>query len=558
MRAIRGAVFVFLATATALHADPTVGEPPEILLGNRFFDESRFAQYFWARNAATPNAPLAEGDPSVAFSVTTGAPLPGPFAGQSVNCRVCHMDVEHKGVAGGGGRNYSDFARRSPVPARDDGETVTVRNSQQLMNATLARPGPFALHFDGEFATLEDLVKSTLTGRNFGWYPDERGTAVAHIASVVRTDDGRGALALSFGGGTYAGQLRGTDPLFPTSLPIPTAMSVDVTRLDDEQVLDVVAHFIATYVRSLVAGQDADGAFALSPYDVFLRKNGLPAKPARKQSDAAYTKRLARRIARLDAPAFVGPEDGTFVLHDRPFVFGPAELAGLRIFLAHPRGGGVRAADVARGGIGNCVACHAAPAFTDFGFHNTGVSQAEYEAIHGTGTFAALTVPDLATRDAAAAVWLPASVRHPRAEGRLRAIPSAGRPERADLGLWNVYRNADSADAERQRGLDHLVCDALGPAVCRRRRRDPDAMLAGALGLFKTPGLRDLSHSGPYLHDGSRDTLEDVVRFYRDAAASARAGTLCNGAPALRGVALTDADVAPLAAFLRALDEDFE
>jgi cytochrome c peroxidase len=552
MRAILRAALVLLATSTPLHADPTVGEPPEILLGNRLFDETRFAQFFWARSAATPNASLAEGDPSVAWSVTTGAPLPGPFAGQSINCRVCHLDIEHKGVAGGGGRNYSDFARRSPVPARDDGETLTVRNSQQLINSSLERPGTFALHFDGEFATLEDLVKGTLTGRNFGWYADERAIAVAHIAHVVRSDDGTGTLAVSFGGGSYAGQLRGTDPLAPTSLPIPTAMTVDVTRLDDEQVLDVVARFIAIYVRSLVAGQDAAGAFALSPYDVFLRKNGLPVKPARGEPDARYTKRLARRIAALDAPELVGPDDGTFLLHDRPFVFGPEELAGLRIFLARPRGGRTR------GGVGNCLACHPAPAFTDFGFHDTGVSQAEYDAVHGAGRFAALPVPDLAARDADPAVWLPPSARHPRAEGRLRAIPSAERPGRADLGLWNVYRNPDVGDAVRQRALDRVVCVALGPAACRRRRRNPDAMLASALGLFKTPGLRDLSHSGPYLHDGSRDTLEDVVQFYRDTAVQARAGTLRNGSRALRGMSLVDADVAPLATFLRALDEDFE
>ena len=75
---------------------------------------------------------------------------------------------------------------------------------------------------------------------------------------------------------------------------------------------------------------------------------------------------------------------------------------------------------------------------------------------------------------------------------------------------------------------------------------------------FKTPGLRDLSHSAPYLHDGSRDSLEEVVDFYRTVSEGARAGTLRNGAPELRGIALTEADVAAVAAFLRALDEDYE
>ena len=33
-------------------------------------------------------------------------------------------------------------------------------------------------------------------------------------------------------------------------------------------------------------------------------------------------------------------------------------------------------------------------------------------------------------------------------------------------------------------------------------------------GAFKTPTLRDIAHTGPYMHDGSLTTLEDVVEFY--------------------------------------------
>jgi cytochrome c peroxidase len=31
---------------------------------------------------------------------------------------------------------------------------------------------------------------------------------------------------------------------------------------------------------------------------------------------------------------------------------------------------------------------------------------------------------------------------------------------------------------------------------------------------FRTPSLRDVAHTGPYMHDGSRKTLHDVVEFY--------------------------------------------
>jgi len=68
------------------------------------------------------------------------------------------------------------------------------------------------------------------------------------------------------------------------------------------------------------------------------------------------------------------------------------------------------------------------------------------------------------------------------------------------------------------------------------------------LGAFKTPGLRDVSKHAPYMHDGSAKNLEDAVRVYvhrRD---------VPNLARAVADADLNCDDVAPLAAFLRALD----
>ena len=49
--------------------------------------------------------------------------------------------------------------------------------------------------------------------------------------------------------------------------------------------------------------------------------------------------------------------------------FGPAALTGLKVFF---RTSGT-------GSIGNCASCHAPPLFTDFSFHNMGISQSEYD-----------------------------------------------------------------------------------------------------------------------------------------------------------------------------------
>lgn len=35
-----------------------------------------------------------------------------------------------------------------------------------------------------------------------------------------------------------------------------------------------------------------------------------------------------------------------------------------------------------------------------------------------------------------------------------------------------------------------------------------------ARGAFKTPTLRNVAHSAPYMHDGSQQTLEEVMHWY--------------------------------------------
>lgn len=67
-------------------------------------------------------------------------------------------------------------------------------------------------------------------------------------------------------------------------------------------------------------------------------------------------------------------------------------------------------------------------------------------------------------------------------------------------------------------------------------------------GAFKTPTLRGLAETAPYMHDGSLATLEEVVQFYRDGGhANASLSEL------MEPLELTDADAANLVAFLKAL-----
>src|SRR6202034_3499956 len=146
---------VSLAGCSAGQAPPPVleseGAPADQNIGERLFVETRFAEYF-AANMTDINAPLVLGDPVVSQVQNVYAgPMPGPFAGQSINCRSCHFVVEFQGVTGGGNRIYSDVTTRSPLPLPMNGFVNTPRNSMQMVNSLVPHAGPIFLHFDGQF-----------------------------------------------------------------------------------------------------------------------------------------------------------------------------------------------------------------------------------------------------------------------------------------------------------------------------------------------------------------------------------------------------------------------
>ena len=67
-------------------------------------------------------------------------------------------------------------------------------------------------------------------------------------------------------------------------------------------------------------------------------------------------------------------------------------------------------------------------------------------------------------------------------------------------------------------------------------------------GAFKTPTLREVSHSAPYMHDGSLTTLEDVIDFYDH---GGNANPYLD--PEVRPVRFTPEEKRALIAFLEAL-----
>jgi cytochrome c peroxidase len=175
---------------------------------------------------------------------------------------------------------------------------------------------------------------------------------------------------------------------------------------------------------------------------------------------------------------------------------------------------------------GNCVACHVPPLFTDGAFHNAGIAQAEYDAVHGSGSFAQLAVPNAS------------GARRPVA--RFGPKTERGRQVNADLGYWNFAPRPEAAP----------------------ERKDGGSFLSAAFGAFKTPTLRNLKYTDPYMHNGAYRTLEEAVTQKVKACALARSGALRNGDKALSVMKITEEDIAPLVAFLTTLNdvpvEEFE
>ncbi len=531
-------------SAPSLGGEATKVTPTDDPIGEQLFLDTRFSEYF-ATHMTGVNAPLAVGDPIVATVPTANGPLPGPFAGQAINCRSCHFVTEFQGVPNAGNRTYADFTTRSALPLTIGGFDHTPRNAMQMVGTFTPHSGPQFLHFDGEFATGEDLVIGTMTGRNFGWSPAEYDAAIAQIALVVRQDDGSGALAAQRSNGlSYAILFKGTDPRIPAAMLLPPSQRIDVTTATDMQIVNEVAMCIAQYFKDLKFKQDQYDRYVTSPYDLFLNANHLPMQPLVGETKLAYNQRLYQQVLALSNPVYITPSNGSYQYHAFPFQFGSLELQGLKIFL--------KAAAAGSGDdqhAGNCASCHTAPDFTDFGFHATGVSQEEYDGVHGAGAFMALHIPGLAERTASYDLYLPQNRNHPNASEALRRPASAANANYADLGLWNIYQNGDYPNP--QANLKAFVCGAGQDCTV-------DMGLASTIAQFKTPMLRDLVDSAPYFHNGSAATFNDVVAFYVRSSALAKEGGLRNAPPQFANMSLSSADTQALVAFLMSITEDYD
>lgn len=392
-----------------------------------------------------------------------------PKGDLTTSCAICHLlDEDPQGT-----RAYTDFFNRSWVPFRSaDPRRLELRNSPTLFDVALMP----RLHHDGEFTSLEQLVAGTLSGRPMGWLPGEEDQAFNQIRAVLLDDKGGKAES------SYREQFK-------------QAFGVEITSLPRDQLLGLVSKAVADFMRTLNSRRN-------SPYDRFIKLNGLNASPADHEAGKQFGQRMLAKLTDLDAV-------GALKLTND---FNRAAVEGYKIFL---RTEGARS-------VGNCVSCHAPPNFTDFSFHNMGVSQVEYDQFHGEGAFAKLPIPNAAAAK--------------RPSAKFREMPTPAKPGEVDLGFWNF--------------ID------LKTSPLRRVGESDDQLLARMIGAIKTPTLRHLAYSQPYMHTGAYSSVEDTVRELMRLSELARGGRVRQADEDLPKIKLAEADVAPLLAFLRALNEE--
>ena len=149
-------------------------------------------------------------------------------------------------------------------------------------------------------------------------------------------------------------------------------------------------------------------------------------------------------------------------------------------------------------GKAGCVGCHSGPHLSDGLFHNIGVAQ--------TGAH----------------------------------VPAADNGRFADITpLLASGMNVDSVFSD-DRASGRLTGLTATP---------PDDTKAA----FRTPSLRGVAETGPYMHAGQLATLEDVVAFYDRGGDTPSAGTK---EAAIKRLSLTSLERADLVAFLRTLSGD--
>lgn len=491
------------------------------ILGERIFNDDRFSEFFFKQSKGDVNHTLSKGSLELQQIIVNRTVHDSPFSDQAMSCSSCHMVDQAFDTSFGGMRGYNDFAPITPIPIREDGRWFTVRNTPTLVGIGSKYAQNRISHHDGEFFDHSSTVLGNFLGRNMGWLDNEKSVARKNIINVITNDDGTSQLAKEFGG-SYQKILLGVDPSITEEFRLSEENRIDVYNSSEDEIINIVVKAVTAYMNGLDFEKTENGDYSDSPYDKFLIANnianGAKVDPNGIVDIVKYSRELISSIKNLKSPKFISSK--YYPTHRKEFKFGADEFEGLKIFL-----------NISKRGM--CINCHLAPLFTDQIFHNIGTTQIEYDNIHGKGTFANLEFPNLSER---------------KSQYYLKR-PSLDNPKKVDLGVWNFFGRND------KKQLTNYIKDTYCGNI---QNCNESFLLPHMTARFKTPTLRNLNHSAPYLHNGSHENLDGVIEDYINASKLIKNGELVNGAPQLRRMNITSNDTKFLRAFLNSLNSVYE
>jgi cytochrome c peroxidase len=190
-----------------------------------------------------------------------------------------------------------------------------------------------------------------------------------------------------------------------------------------------------------------------------------------------------------------------------------------------------------------CAECHSGPTFSDNAFHNIGIPQ--------LGTY----VPT--TAECPPGGWCDCTSDD-------TALPQNCLPIGARDGLRKLRANrfrrdsewSDDEDCRRHFALHQQQSYAeANPDECDGRVKYYSLVLDDSYrGQWKTPSLRDVALTGPYMHNGMYETLRDVVVHYNLGGIHGLGGESIGTIDAkIKALNLSDQEIDDLVAFMESL-----
>ena len=129
------------------------------------------------------------------------------------------------------------------------------------------------------------------------------------------------------------------------------------------------------------------------------------------------------------------------------------------------------------------------------------------------------------------------------------------------MGISQGGDSRPAQDGGREPGIDAVLVDEFNCAsqwsdhpdksACAVETLSPDT---GALGSFKTPGLRQIADTAPYMHTGTLEDLRSVVEFYNEG--GHEDGFVGEKDDDMVELNLSDAEIDAIVVFLETLNGD--